>query len=203
MESTHNGPLTAGTVAEGGNDWVTRQRPAPVDDFLDMEDPVVAALVDQADNLSSIIPVTRLNFPRIKVPKVEQVGDKWRPVKDEGGLPVLEQFSIRIRALQRRERLQCERLARDESPQRGLRRNITDREVDVNEAELRMLYTATVREDRDRFWDSAALRRRYQVGEGWELIGKMLTDTEQITAILALYDLGSEAQVEQREILEK
>lgn len=179
-------------------------RPVPEPDHLEMEDPVVAALSDQADALASVIPVARLNFPRIKVPKATQTPDgKWR-VETKDGVPVLETFSIRIRALQRKERLAQERLARSEAPARSrLRQSPTDNEVDVNEAELRMLYTATVREDRDRFWDSQALQQRYRVHEGWELIGKMLTDTEQITAILSLYDLGSEAQVEQRDLLEK
>lgn len=189
-------------VLDRDDEWI--ERPVADNSVLEMEDPVVAALSDQADSLSSVIPVARLNFPRIKVPKATRTPEgKWK-VEYQDGLPVIETFSIRIRALQRKERLAQERLARSEAPARSrLRRDPSDNEVDVNEAELRMLYTATVREDRDRFWDSQALQQKYRVHEGWELIGKMLTDTEQITAILSLYDLGSEAQVEQRDLLEK
>lgn len=176
-------------------------RPESADGLLEYEDPVVAALSHQADDVSAVVPVAVLRFPRIKVPAVERDSHGRWVVVIRDGKPVIEEFHFRIRALQRAERLNCERQSRDQAPNRSRLRQGMPQEVDVNEAELRMLYQATVREDRERFWDSAALRARHRVGEGWEVIGKMLTDPEQISAILALYDLGSEAQVEQRHIL--
>jgi hypothetical protein len=152
-----------------------------------IDDAVKAALKSRAHRRAEIIPVARIVVNGMLVPKVDESG---KPVVVNGILQEVP-FSFRIRRLQRAERLQCELLAtHDESVDRFDSPNITRSVYDQNEGELRMLYRATVREDRERWWDDTELQQEWGVGTGWELIGQFLGDRQQIEAILAMHNLG-------------
>jgi hypothetical protein len=152
-----------------------------------VDDAVVASLRSRAHRRSEVIQVARIIVRGLKVPKI---GPDGRPLVIDGVLQE-EDFSFRIRRLQRKERLQAETLAtHDEQDPRFPNPNITRQVTNQHELECRLLYTATVRADRERYWDDAELQQEWGVGTGYELIGELLGDRQQMEAILALQALG-------------
>lgn len=153
---------------------------------MSVDDAVVAAMRSNAHRRSEIVPVSRIIVRGFMVPKVDPATRK--PIILNGEMQ-MEPLSFRIRRLQRKERLQCERDATHDdegSAVYGMQRQTTDQ----NEAELRCLYAATVREDRERFWDDLVTQQEWGVGTGWELIGQILGDRQQAEAVIALHQLG-------------
>lgn len=155
---------------------------------VSVDDAVLASLRSAAHRRAEIVPVTRIVVRGFMVPKVDPSTGK---IVMKDGIPEEEPFSFRIRRLQRKERLECELAAQtEEMDPRYNNPNVTRTTSDQNEAELRCLYRATVREDRERFWDDSAAQQEWGVGTGWELIGQVLGDRQQAEAIIALHQLG-------------
>lgn len=158
-----------------------------------IDDAVKAALRSRAQRRFEVIEVARIYVKGCKVPKIDASGK----IVIVNGEVQEEDFSFRIRRLQRAERLQCEQDAtHEEQDPRFGNPNITRAVTDQNEAELRMLYRATVREDRERYWDDVGLQQDYGVGTGYELIGQLLGDRQQMEAVLTLHALGEGIQTE-------
>ena len=163
------------------------------DEIAQAEDPIVAALFARGRNRRQFVEVARVTFPSIQVPMVDP--DSGRPITRDGK-PVLEAFSYRMRPLKRSERQLDEQAATERVPDPSFGRMAARDVVNQAEAECRMLYRATVPEDKVRFWDNLQLQSAYGVGSGWELIGEMLDDMQQAQALLALMELSGGTNVE-------
>jgi hypothetical protein len=162
-----------------------------------VDDAVRAHLRSLAHRRSEIVQVARIVVKGLEVPKVGPDGK----IVLKDGEPVYEDFSFRIRRLQREERLRCEQEASREEPDpRFGNPNVTRTVYDQAEGECRMLYLATVREDRERFWDDPGMQQDWGVGSGYELIGEILGDRQQMEAILALQSLGDGVSMERERL---
>lgn len=164
---------------------------------MSVDDAVVASIRSRAHRRGEIVQVARIWVKGFKVPKI---GPDGKPIYINGELQE-EDFSFRIRRLQRKERLKCEQDAtHDEVDPRFGNPNVTRQITNQHELECRMLYTATVRADRERFFDDPETQQEWGVGTGYELIGELLGDRQQMEAILALQALGDGIQQERERL---
>jgi hypothetical protein len=148
---------------------------------------ILAGLFEALDEADVAVAVC--TFPRFKF-----------PVKHPDGETVQEPMRIRFRK---------QSDADIEAAQRRATMWVANRDIpngprveQVNQARMRswVIYNATVPEDKARYWDQTALVQRLRVGNGVEVIDKLLDAGEKLQAVNTIYGFSGLMANEESEL---
>ena len=143
---------------------------------------ILAGLFEAVDEAALSVAVC--TFPRIQFPLTNHdgsphLGDDKQPIREPMRVRFLKQSDADIEAAQRRATVWV--------PNRDVPGG--PRVEQVNQARMRswVIYNATVAEDRAKYWDRKELVSKLRVGNGVEVIDKLLDAGEKLQAVNTIY----------------
>jgi hypothetical protein len=174
-------PVGVSALAEAARDEPSRPQHMTEDQLKDAEPDIVDALFEASTLTARQVAVVEIE--RLQVP---QYDDDGKALRSESGDVVRGPYAFRIRGLHHEQLLEADRRARriKRPNERGKIEHIPD-PVDIGNW---VVYLGTVPEDRQRKggWDDKRMHQRYSVGNGPELIEKLLLAGEKEQAAAAV-----------------
>lgn len=135
--------------------------------------------VEEAQVAVAVCTFPRFQFAKRNLEGVQLLDDAGQPVTEPMRIRFLKQSDTDIEAAQRRATTWVANRDVPGGP----------RVEQVNQARMRswVIYNATVPEDRSKYWDPPELVKKLRVGNGVEVIDKLLDAGEKLQAVNTIY----------------